>query len=176
METICNQNTQQQLNLAVSEDSLSPLENQLLANLMGPKEDGQRKSCSKCRQPLPISQFHKSKSTGDGLSSVCKSCKYKDNKAYYSSKAGKAAVSGQTKRKWIRTKQRVRCRNTVNLALAANKLEKKPCSVCGTTNLIEAHHEDYSKPFEIIWLCKRHHMEVHGKTLSKQESEYENPL
>jgi len=38
---------------------------------------------------------------------------------------------------------------------------KKPCEVCGTTRKIEAHHDDYAKPLEIRWLCKKHHMELH---------------
>ena len=27
---------------------------------------------------------------------------------------------------------------------------------------IEGHHDDYGKPLEIRWLCRRHHMQVHG--------------
>jgi hypothetical protein len=27
----------------------------------------------------------------------------------------------------------------------------------------EAHHDDYSKPFEVRWLCRMHHRAVHGQ-------------
>lgn len=40
-------------------------------------------------------------------------------------------------------------------------IEKKPCQVCGAFDS-QAHHEDYSKPLEVIWLCRRHHLETHG--------------
>ncbi len=35
---------------------------------------------------------------------------------------------------------------------------KKPCEVCGT--IAEAHHDDYSKPLEVRWLCSVHHKEL----------------
>ena len=28
------------------------------------------------------------------------------------------------------------------------------CSRCGSTTLIDGHHEDYSKPLEVVWLCR----------------------
>ena len=37
------------------------------------------------------------------------------------------------------------------------------CSICGKSATIHAHHEDYSKPLEIIWLC----MNCHGLTRRK---------
>jgi hypothetical protein len=41
-------------------------------------------------------------------------------------------------------------------------LEKR-CEVCGSRSKIERHHEDHSKPFEIKWLCKKHHIEADQK-------------
>jgi hypothetical protein len=38
---------------------------------------------------------------------------------------------------------------------------KKTCSVENCQKLGERHHPDYSKPKEIIWLCKGHHEETH---------------
>lgn len=42
------------------------------------------------------------------------------------------------------------------------RLIRKPCEICGESK-VEAHHDDYSKPFEIRWLCIKHHHEFHGK-------------
>jgi hypothetical protein len=50
----------------------------------------------------------------------------------------------------------------VGNALRDSKLFKTPCIVCGSLKS-EAHHEDYSKPLEVIWLCRRHHMERHRR-------------
>jgi excisionase family DNA binding protein len=38
--------------------------------------------------------------------------------------------------------------------------KQQPCAVCGAKS-VEAHHEDYLKPFEVVWLCKKHHAQRH---------------
>jgi hypothetical protein len=37
----------------------------------------------------------------------------------------------------------------------------QPCEVCGTTEKIHAHHDNYSKPLDVRWLCQLHHMQHH---------------
>jgi len=32
-----------------------------------------------------------------------------------------------------------------------------PCETCGTTESVEAHHEDFSAPAAVRWLCSRCH-------------------
>lgn len=39
-------------------------------------------------------------------------------------------------------------------------LEKMPCEKCGAFPA-EAHHEDYSRPLDVTWLCKSHHSRRH---------------
>ena len=48
----------------------------------------------------------------------------------------------------------------VSKAIKDGLMEKKPCSVCGNPKS-EAHHEDYERPYDVIWFCKRHHEEHH---------------
>lgn len=45
----------------------------------------------------------------------------------------------------------------VYVAVRNGSLKKGPCEVCGETKIVHAHHEDYSKPLEIKWLCPFHH-------------------
>jgi hypothetical protein len=52
--------------------------------------------------------------------------------------------------------------SSYNLALRKGLLIKKPCIICGTSERIEGHHFDYSKPLEVIWMCKKDHMELHA--------------
>ncbi len=40
------------------------------------------------------------------------------------------------------------------------RLIRRPCEVCAEI-IVEAHHDDYSKPLEVRWLCGHHHREHH---------------
>ncbi len=46
-------------------------------------------------------------------------------------------------------------------ALKAGRLKRKPCAVCGAPKT-QGHHEDYSKPLEVVWLCGAHHAKRHS--------------
>lgn len=58
-------------------------------------------------------------------------------------------------------KRRANARSYLNEYLRRGKVEKKPCSVCGSSKKLEAHHEDYLKPLEVVWYCRKHHLKQH---------------
>lgn len=51
----------------------------------------------------------------------------------------------------------------VSSAIASGKLTRQPCVKCSTTRGVEAHHEDYSKPLDVVWLCRHHHRLRHAE-------------
>lgn len=53
-------------------------------------------------------------------------------------------------------------------AVACGQLERLPCEVCGTAKT-EAHHDDYSKPLDVRWLCQPHHR-AHHRALAETPS------
>ena len=53
-----------------------------------------------------------------------------------------------------------RARDLVYNAVRGGELIRRPCEVCGVAKS-EAHHDDYSKPLDVRWLCRRHHVEHH---------------
>lgn len=52
-----------------------------------------------------------------------------------------------------------RARSYAGVYLRRGLLERQPCEVCGGE--AEMHHDDYSKPLEVRWLCRDHHMAHH---------------
>lgn len=40
-------------------------------------------------------------------------------------------------------------------------ISPQPCEVCGER--AEAHHDDYDRPGDVRWLCRRHHRQVHSR-------------
>jgi hypothetical protein len=51
------------------------------------------------------------------------------------------------------------------LQIKKGLLVRLPCEVCKTNEKVEAHHDDYTKPLEVRWLCRKHHQEHHRKVL-----------
>ena len=58
--------------------------------------------------------------------------------------------------------QKTRARLAVTHAVRDGLLSRLPCTVCGDREA-DAHHDDYSKPLEVVWLCRRHHMQRHQR-------------
>ncbi len=55
---------------------------------------------------------------------------------------------------------RRRAQNLVAHALRSGKLAKQPCWVCGCSAV--AHHPDYDRPLDVVWLCQAHHKQAHA--------------
>ena len=74
----------------------------------------------------------------------------------------------ELQRKWVAENSLKRAAHVmVGKALKRGELRKGPCDVCGKKKT-EAHHDDYLRPFDIRWLCKKHHTEVHVGLRNKQ--------
>ena len=41
-------------------------------------------------------------------------------------------------------------------------IRRQSCEVCGAAKT-DAHHEDYSRPLVVRWLCRKHHRQAHRK-------------
>ena len=57
--------------------------------------------------------------------------------------------------------ERSKAHKKVFVEIRAGRLKQVKC-FCGIKNT-QAHHPDYSKPLEVVWLCKKHHMEADKK-------------
>jgi hypothetical protein len=59
--------------------------------------------------------------------------------------------------------ERVGCREITMQAVRSGKLIRPSnCQSCGASVRVFAHHNDYSKPFDVLWLCRPCHRKLHG--------------
>lgn len=102
----------------------------------------EQKSCSKCKElnDRPRQRY-------------CRSC----HNAYMRSWRPPHAELTPEER------QRSSTRAYANVYQRRGHLIPQPCQICGSTENIEKHHEDYSKPLDVIWLCRIHHKHGHKK-------------
>ncbi len=57
-------------------------------------------------------------------------------------------------------KKKANARSYLNVYIKRGKIQKESCSNCGEP-VAEAHHEDYNKPLDVIWLCRICHLNYH---------------
>lgn len=72
-----------------------------------------------------------------------------------------AANPGYYNERAKRERQKHNARSAVRDAIVSGRLERLPCEVCGAT--AEAHHDDYSRPLDVRWLCTDHHGAEHRR-------------
>jgi len=58
--------------------------------------------------------------------------------------------------------EKTRAQNQAKYAIRKGVLVRGPCEVgIDCRGAIQAHHDDYSKPLDVRWLCRRHHAMHH---------------
>lgn len=142
-----------------------------------------KKRCYKCKLSLSVSEFSKDKNKKGGLQSWCRQCVAAYNAAYQQTPKGKAvniaavaryqqtpkgktARNAATVRSRAKYPQRNRCRHQLANAITAGKIVRQPC-INGCKGKAEGHHLNYSKPFAVIWLCRKCHVAWHSKPLNR---------
>ena len=64
--------------------------------------------------------------------------------------------------KWnLANRGKLQAHGMVRIALLKGTLKRGSCEQCGSFR-VEAHHDDYDKPLEVRWLCRRHHQMLHA--------------
>ena len=64
-----------------------------------------------------------------------------------------------------------KCHMAFHNATRSGKLKKpEVCMLCGEKGKVEGHHYDYSKPFDVVWCCKRCHADIHRRNRLKRQS------
>jgi hypothetical protein len=86
------------------------------------------------------------------------------SKAYNRSESGKALRRRVAREMRERYPEKFAARQAVRIALRKKELTRTPCVSCGNPRS-QAHHPDYSKPLDVVWLCARCHASAHSESL-----------
>lgn len=139
------------------------------------------KKCSHCGETKSLADFYSDNRTPDGLKCQCKAChiegsirtrnkdKARENNVLYMRRAREKDISKFQKREREYSQKRARdehykARYILNNAIKRNRVARpEKCSVCGKSGLIEGHHQNYSMPLDVVWLCPKCHGAEHQK-------------
>ncbi len=128
--------------------------------------------CCSCKKILPLDNFYRQKRRLCGRNTMCKECHY----VY-----GKQKNQKERKNKWRRENkdrsnsscqvwakknlEKQKAHWKLHWQIKKGNIRRQPCIICGETRS-NGHHEDYSKPLEVIWLCHEHHRALHTNKLN----------
>lgn len=68
----------------------------------------------------------------------------------------------------LRHKQQTDAVRVVGKAILKGKMVRTPC-FCGIKKT-QAHHEDYSRPFDVVFLCAKHHREADARRQEREQA------
>ena len=121
------------------------------------------KTCNKCGAEKSLFDFPRNKPSKDGRTNICKACNasYRRSIPQSIKSAGKVAHDRANPEK-------ASARRRVYKNLRKGAISRAPCIVCGSPEA-QAHHEDYAKPLDVVWLCLFHHMHRHDVLKGKGE-------
>lgn len=102
---------------------------------------------------------------------LCRKHHYETHTVYYFSTKGKAVRNAASKRAYLKHKHKWVARAKLRYAVKKGIIIKpKWCEVCELVKPLQGHHEDYSKPLEVIWLCTGCHADADRILESKSPS------
>jgi len=133
------------------------------------------KNCFKCNTVKPLSEFYTHPRMADGHVNKCKECYKNDSTANRNKNIEKVraydrarskeperikAVTEITRAWRAEDSRRTLAHSSVARAMRRGELVQHPCCRCGAEKTV-AHHEDYDKPLEVVWLCQPCHKQRH---------------
>ncbi len=121
--------------------------------------------CQHCYESNPLLLHRQSANKYGSVYYMCRNCSKERARKYASTEKGRLAIRKAIYKSMLKHKEKQKARALVNFYVKTGKIEKPKQCFCGNTKSIQAHHEDYSKPLAIDWLCRDCHTVIHRKEL-----------
>lgn len=145
------------------------------------------KQCIACDEVKPLSEYYRHSMMRDGHLGKCKECTKSyvrthraaniDRIREYDRARGKSplriANAVEVTRKWRAKDNRLSsAHRAVSEAISKGKMKRLPCERCANPKAV-AHHDDYNKPLDVMWLCQPCHKQRHKELRSEGVVLYE---
>lgn len=130
-----------------------------------------KQRCQQCKKITSNVIINSTRYLKDGTkrhSYMCNPCNAKRIKEYYhkNKERVREIIYKSTSKHYAKQKARLTLNYHVN---AGNITKPLNCERCATNKTrIEGHHDDYSKPLEVMWLCTRCHGDRHRELREKK--------
>jgi len=135
--------------------------------------------CSSCQIEKPLEYFYKDRSKPLSRDYICAECRKLSNrirdrerdrtpdriskaKEWLHSDKGKERARQRYKEDYSQNKQKYSAQRAIKRLIDLGIIIRQPCEVCGDEPSL-GHHPDYSQPLKVVWLCQKHHKEIHRK-------------
>ena len=145
--------------------------------------------CKNCGITKPITEFYPHTNMRSGFQNECKQCarsrvekrrkrlastdvdwvlseaeRHRIKQAKYRTEGRATELRGEKKRMTMlryeaKNPLKFAARYKFHLAILSGLVTPQPCVRCGAK--AEGHHEDYTRPLDVVWLCTKHHAERH---------------
>ena len=142
------------------------------------------RQCSSCGQWLNLDEFSFDRRVRSGRQKRCRRCTAIYLRDYRKRKGNvlaakdrerskrperKAQQAQADKRRRLGAPEKIAARKAVHRAIRSGKLQKERCVFCGSVHT-QAHHADYTKPLEVVWVCgKCHRQQFHSQKDNQHE-------
>lgn len=146
------------------------------------------KKCFKCKETKPLSEFYPHGQMGDKHLNKCKQCtkkdvtqnRFKNIEKIRAYDRKRARLPHRIKNKIERNKiykekfpLHFKARGAVTRAVRSGKLKRPDiCEICKKEARIYGHHDDYTKPLDVKWLCQPCHSSLHQDLRREALDEY----
>jgi hypothetical protein len=133
------------------------------------------KTCFKCGAEKPLAEFYKHKRMADGHLNKCKECtksdvhkhrhgKGRERVLTYDRERGSRMTADDLRAYRAKNPEKYAAHRAVTNAVKHGQLVRADaCEGCGSDFAVEGHHDDYSKPLEVRWLCAACHKQWHSR-------------
>ena len=125
------------------------------------RRDSTAKLCRRCAGRIAARSPHPNKIRGESRPCVRCGTTFWHRPSDGGRRFCSPSCANEARRRTDKT-ARARARWTANNAIRDGVIQREPCEECGAEES-QSHHDDYSKPLDVRWLCRKCHWDHHRR-------------